>query len=128
MNIVQYIRSMAVIVTAFWALNLFRNQQRFKRLQNLSALWKDFANDEKNMHLFNLMNQIESDQIVEEDLAVVNTIIKLKYLALIQQVDLYVEYFESTKLMLNTFFNGIFISSINQIKPLVYCGVILVAQ
>ena len=93
----QYLPSIAVIFAAFWALYLFRNQQRFKRLQNLSALWRDFTNDEKNLHLFNLMNEIESDQVVNEDLSHVETATKLKYLALIEQVALYVEHFEVDK-------------------------------
>lgn len=95
--ILQYSPSIAILVAAFWALYLFRKQQRFKRLQNLSSLWKDFANDEKNMLLFNLMNEIESDHITEEDLTSINTTIKLKYLALIEQVALYVEQFEVDK-------------------------------
>lgn len=95
--ILQYLPSIAIIVAAFWALYLFRNQQRFKRLQNLSALWKDFVNDEKNLHLFNLMNELESDQVVNEDLAYISTASKLKFLALIEQVALYVEHFEVDK-------------------------------
>lgn len=95
--ILQYLPSIAILVAAFWALYLFRNQQRFKRLQNLSSLWKDFTNDDKNMHLFNLMNEIESDNLVEEDLSAINTVVKLKYLALIEQVALYVEHFEIDK-------------------------------
>ncbi len=89
--------SLALIVAVFWALYLFRNQQRFKRLQNLSALWKDFVNDEINLHLFNLMNEIESDKVVNEDLSYISTASKLKYLALIEQVALYVEHFEVDK-------------------------------
>ncbi|HEX8461609.1 MAG TPA: hypothetical protein VF623_09270 [Segetibacter sp.] len=95
--IIQYIPTIAIIVAAFWALYLFRNQQRFKRLQNLSSLWKDFTNDDKNMHLFNLMNEIESDVEVSEDLSVIDTTFKLKYLALVEQVALYVEHFEVDK-------------------------------
>ena len=93
----KYLPSFAVIVAAFWALYLFRNQQRFKRLQNLSALWRDFTNDEKNLHLFNLMNEIESNKVVNENLSNIETAIKLKYLALIEQVALYVEHFEVDK-------------------------------
>lgn len=93
-SFLQYLPSLAVVVAAFWALYLFRSQQRFKRLQNLSLLWKDFANDEKIMHLFNLMNEIESDHKMNENLSEINTVSKLKYLALIEQVALYVEHFE----------------------------------
>ncbi len=96
-NLLENIKSIAVITAAFAILGFVRNQQRFKRLQNLSLLWKDFTNDEKNMHLFNLMNEIESDHIAKEDLSAINTIDKLKYLALIEQVALYVEHFEVDK-------------------------------
>ncbi len=97
LDFIKYIPSIAVVIAAFWALYLFRKQQRFKRLQNLSSLWKEFAKDDDNMHLFNLMNQIESDQQTKEDLASFDSISKLRYLALVEEVALYVENFEVDK-------------------------------
>ncbi|MCW3106028.1 MAG: hypothetical protein JWQ09_534 [Segetibacter sp.] len=95
--IIRNISSIAIVVAAVWALFLFRKQQKFKRLQNLSSLWKEFVKDEKNMHLFNIMNEIESGHIVNEDLSSISTTTKLKYLALIEEVAMYVENFEVDK-------------------------------
>jgi hypothetical protein len=92
-----YIQTLGLIIAACWALHLFRKQQRFKRLQNLSALWKNFVNDESNFNLFVLMDEIHSTAAEGTDLSNHDIKTKLRYLALIEEVALYVENFEVDK-------------------------------
>ncbi len=95
--LIQLIPSLAIIIAAVCAVYLFRKQQRFKRLQDLSSLWKEFVNNEANMHLFNLMNELESGNTVTEDVSQISTVSKLNYLALIEEVAVYIENFEIDK-------------------------------
>ena len=61
------IQPLFVILGGIFALYQYQKQQKFKRLQNLSALWKTFLNYEKMLDLFNLLNLAENKdpQIIE---------------------------------------------------------------
>jgi len=73
----------------------YSKQQKFKRLQNLSGLWKGFSDNDHFLSLFDLMNEIESgDNESIEKLKNYDRKVKLKYLALVEEVSLYVDAFE----------------------------------
>ncbi len=84
----------AVAGAAAWALYLFNRQQAFKRLQNLSALWKEFFKSDEMLSLFDLMNHIDSATADAAALETFPSRQKLRYLALIEEVALYAERFE----------------------------------
>ena len=88
-----------VIIVAFViGLYQYQRQQKFKRLQNLSTLWKGFSDNDHLLSLFDLMNEIKSDNNEGlERLKNYDRKVKLKYLALIEEVSLYVDAFEVDK-------------------------------
>lgn len=76
----------------------YYRQQKFKRLQNLSALWRGFTENSDLLPLFNLMDEIENgDNSRSDELKSYNRQVKLRYLALIEEVSLYVTEFEVDK-------------------------------
>lgn len=87
----------AIIFGIGFALYQYYKQQRFKRMQNLSSLWKQFSGDESMMALFSLMDELENGAIKTEELATFDSKTKLKYLAVIEEVALYVKEFEVDK-------------------------------
>ena len=92
------IQPLFVIFGGIYALYQYQKQQKFKRLQNLSALWKTFLNDEKLLDLFNLLNLAENrDPQIIEDIRNYDQKLKYKYLAMIEEVTLYVDTFEIDK-------------------------------
>ena len=97
MDIIKLIPYITATIAAFWALYIFNKQQKFKRLQNLSSLWKEFSNNDQLLELFDIMDQIEIDPLRAMELAQIESKVKLKYLALIEEVALYIENFEIDK-------------------------------
>ena len=89
--------TLAALIAAIWALISFNRHQRFKRLQNLSGIWKEFFKSDELLLLFNLMNEIESDRDSITSLSSADSKLKLRYLALIEEVSLYVSKFEVDK-------------------------------
>jgi hypothetical protein len=89
------IQPLVVILGGIFALYQFQKQQKFKRLQNLSSLWKSFMNDEKMLDLFNTLNLAEEgDGHALNSIAQFDAKQKYKYLAVIEEVALYIESFE----------------------------------
>ena len=89
------IQPIVVSLGGIFALYQFNKQQKFKRLQNLSALWKTFINDSEVMELFSFMNSIEQGEEEKiKELALFSSKTKLKYLAIIEEVALYIDAFE----------------------------------
>jgi hypothetical protein len=87
-----------VILGGIFVLYEYRKQQKFKRLQNLSALWKTFLNDEKLLDLFNLLNLAENKEPeIIENIRNYDQKLKFKYLAMIEEITLYVDTFEIDK-------------------------------
>ncbi len=92
------IQPLVLCLGGIFALYQFDKQQKFKRLQNLSSLWKTFINDSEIMELFSFLNGIEKEHEGKiEDLAQFSPKIKLKYLALIEEAAIYVDAFEVDK-------------------------------
>ncbi len=93
--LVSFLQPLVVSFGILFALYQYWKQQKFKRLQNLSQLWKEFLNNDQNLELFNTMDEVERgiDSKIEI-LHKFDTKAKLKYLALIEEVALYVEQFE----------------------------------
>lgn len=80
-----------------WGLFIFNKQQNFKRLQNLSLLWKECFQSEELLSLFHLMNELELNHHIRTALEDFPAQTKLKFLALIEEVALYTEKFEVDK-------------------------------
>ncbi|MDZ7935313.1 MAG: hypothetical protein U5M51_10185 [Emticicia sp.] len=81
-----------------FALYQFSKQQKFKRLQNLSSLWKTFLTDAEIMELFTFLNATEEGESEKiSQIASFEPKVKLKYLALIEEVSLYIDAFEIDK-------------------------------
>jgi hypothetical protein len=94
----DYIQPLVIIFGAVFALYQYNRQQKFKRLQNLSSLWKGFNSDSELLALFTLMNEIESgNSSLANKLKETPAQSKLKYLALIEEVALYIDAFEVDK-------------------------------
>jgi hypothetical protein len=94
----DYLQPLVIIFGGLFALYQYARQQKFKRLQNLSSLWKNFNADDELLSLFTLMNDIESGKTdLIGELTSSSTKTKLKYLALIEEVALYIEQFEVDK-------------------------------
>lgn len=92
------IQPLFVVLGGIFALYQYQKQQKFKRLQNLSALWKTFLSDEKMLDLFNLLNLAENkDPEIIENIRNYDQKWKYKYLAMIEEVTLYVDTFEIDK-------------------------------
>jgi hypothetical protein len=92
------IQPLVVIFGGIFALYQYQKQQKFKRLQNLSTLWKSFLADEKILDLFNLLNLAENNEsTVIEAIKDYDPKIKYRYLAIIEEVTLYAETFEVDK-------------------------------
>lgn len=92
------IQPLVVILGGIFALYQYQKQQKFKRLQNLSALWKSFLGDEKILDLFNLLNLAEHhDPQVIEAIKNYDPKMKYRYLAIIEEVTLYADTFEVDK-------------------------------
>lgn len=92
------IQPLVVVFGGIFALYQYQKQQKFKRLQNLSALWKSFLGDEKILDLFNLLNLAEHHDIqVIEAIKTYDPKMKYRYLAIIEEVTLYADTFEVDK-------------------------------
>ena len=92
------IQPLVVIFGGIFALYQYQKQQKFKRLQNLSTLWKSFLGDEKILDLFNLLNLAEHhDPAVIEAIKTYDPKMKYRYLAIIEEVTLYADTFEVDK-------------------------------
>jgi hypothetical protein len=92
------IQPLVVIFGGIFALYQYQKQQKFKRLQNLSTLWKSFLGDEKMLDLFNLLNLAENfDPAVIEAIKNYDPKMKYRYLAVIEEVTLYADTFEVDK-------------------------------
>ena len=92
------VQPVVVSLGGIFALYQFNKQQKFKRLQNLSALWKTFINDVEVMELFTFMNSIEKGEENKiSELSEASSKTKLKYLAMIEEVALYIDAFEIDK-------------------------------
>ena len=92
------IQPLVVIFGGIFALYQYQKQQKFKRLQNLSTLWKSFLSDEKILDLFNLLNLAEEhNPEVIEAIKNYDPKMKYRYLAIIEEVSLYSETFEVDK-------------------------------
>lgn len=92
------VQPLVVCFGGIFALYQYSKQQKFKRLQNLSSLWKTFINDTDIMDLFTFLNSIEKGE--DEKLALLaqySSKTKLKYLANIEEVSLYIDAFEVDK-------------------------------
>jgi hypothetical protein len=110
----DYIQPLVIIFGGLFALYQYTCQKKFKRLQNLSALWKNFSGDDEVLELFTLMNEIENGKVsATAQLSEISPKAKLKYLALIEEVSLYVEKFEVDKDFAQYLFQWHFYSSIN---------------
>lgn len=68
----------------------FKRQQRFKEIQNLSSIWKNFRTDNDVFDAFVLMDEIENEKGDITTLENLSPKIKLKYLAMLEEVMLYV--------------------------------------
>jgi|ERR1700757_1422623 len=77
----------------FIGLYQYNKQQKFKRLQNLSFIWRKFIDSEDLLNLFDLMNSNQTNEIGKKDY----TKVKLKFLALLEEVALYTSEFEVDK-------------------------------
>ena len=93
----DYLQPLAIIIGAGFTYYQYTKQQRFKRIQNLSSLWKNFSSDSEIFDVFTLMNDIESGKDGVNTLQNFSPKIKLKYLALIEEVTLYVNETEVDK-------------------------------
>ena len=92
------VQPLVVIFGGIFALYQYQKQQKFKRLQNLSTLWKSFLSDEKILDLFNLLNLAEDhDPTVIEAIKDYDPKMKYRYLAIIEEISLYAETFEVDK-------------------------------
>lgn len=83
----------AAVVFGF-AVFQYSEQQRFRRLQNLAAIWQRFYENVEFVDLFRLCNDIELDQGTDATLANYSSAVKLRFLALLEEVALFAEYFE----------------------------------
>ncbi|MBP9689302.1 MAG: hypothetical protein KBE91_06805 [Bacteroidia bacterium] len=91
----EIVQIIALVTGGIFAYNQFKKQQKFKRIQNISSLWKEFSNNDANMEIFEMMDSIESDE--KEywvGLEKYDRRYKLKYLALLEEVALYINAFE----------------------------------
>jgi len=92
------IQPLIILIGFIVGLYQYKRQQKFKRLQNLSSLWRGFTDNDHLLFLFDLMNELESGTSGElEKLKNYDRKIKLKYLALIEEVSLYADAFEVDK-------------------------------
>jgi hypothetical protein len=96
--VIQIAQLLAIVFGGGFALYQFKRSQDFKRLQNLSGIWKQFTATKELLELFELCNDgaLENDKAIEE-LQSFSKQVKLKYLALIEEVALYVEQSEVEK-------------------------------
>lgn len=94
----DYISHLMVFFGGIFAFYQYYQQQKFKRLQNLSSLWKSFLGDDKILDLFNLLNLAEKkDPQIIEEIRNYDQKLKYKYLAIIEEVTLYADNFEVDK-------------------------------
>lgn len=94
----NYLVPLVITFGAVFGYIQYARQQKFKRIQNLSSLWKNFSSDNEVLRLFSLMDEIESGKPeLIDDLKKIARQDKLKYLALVEEVSLYVEKFEVDK-------------------------------
>lgn len=130
MNILKdIIQPLMVIFGGIFALYQYQKQQKFKRLQNLSSLWKSFLGDEKMLDLFNLLNLAEKkDPQIIEDIRSYDPKLKYKYLAIIEEVTLYADTLKLINPKPNIYFNGIFSLLTNLPILLNIFGIILGVQ
>ncbi|MBS1647233.1 MAG: hypothetical protein JST67_07825 [Bacteroidetes bacterium] len=71
----------------------YHRQQKFKRLQNLSFIWRKFIDSQELLELFDLMNSEKIEEFSKQEYSKS----KLKYLALLEEVALFVKEFEVDK-------------------------------
>ena len=93
-----FFQPLVIAIGLMIGLYQYGRQQKFKRLQNLSLLWKGFTDNEQILTFFNLMNEIENGNgTMTTQLENYDTNTKLKYMALLEEVSLYVAEFEVDK-------------------------------
>ena len=88
------IQPVIVSICALFALYQYNKQQQFKRFQNLIALWKEFRTNNNYSNLFGLMDSIALSHKDAIELANYSADQKLQYLALLEEVTLYLISYE----------------------------------
>ena len=92
LKILPLLNTLLIIVGSGWAIYVYFQQQKFRRMQNLSAIWSKFINTEKFMKIFVMCDESSETSLAE--LANSSSQDKLAYLGLVEEVALYVEQFE----------------------------------
>ena len=91
-QLVVIIGGFAGIIGLFVGLYQYNRQQKFKRLQNLSSVWQKFITNDDLLELYTMLDSGDYTSLSN-----FSTRTKLKFLALLEEVSLYVEEFEVDK-------------------------------
>jgi len=102
--LIRNVSILIVIAAAIWGIYVFNKQQKFKRLQNLSAILQRFGDKREFVELFNLFDQSldvdkKNKQITYNSdyldrLANASSENKLQFLVLLEEIALYAKSFE----------------------------------
>ncbi len=91
-EILPSINLLILLVGGGWAIYQYFQQQKFKRLQNLSAIWNKFTTIKELMDIFGLCDNIVTGDVSKvKELTNFSSNDKLKFLALLEEVALYAE-------------------------------------
>ena len=111
-SIFQLISTALAVVGVALALIQYSRAQRFRRIQNLSAIWERFFKEERTRNLFNLLNDLElspSPELVAKLSSPALNTDKLFYLAILEDVALYARLGEIDRLYAIDRFQWLFV-------------------
>ena len=101
-SVLSVIPALTAVVAAIWGIYSFNKQQKFKRLENLSLIFQRFADKDDFIDLFTMCDEafLGNGRYEETHLSALKKApakLKLKYLALLEEVALYASYSEVDK-------------------------------